>query len=62
MSLFKANYSYALKISLFKANYGYTLRILLILRQVKKMSKLAQKRVEKLIRLYLDLYKSLKLI
>jgi len=45
----------------FKVNYGYVLKILLILRQVKK-SKLAKKEIEKLIRLYLDLYKISKLI
>ena len=46
----------------FKANYGYILRILLIFRQVKKINKLAQERIDRLIRLYLDLYNSLKLI
>ena len=46
----------------FKVNYRYALKTLLILRQVKKTSELAQKRAERLIRLYLDLYKSLKII
>ena len=46
----------------FKANYGYILRTLLILKQVKKTSKLTLKKMDKLIRLYLDLCKSLKLI
>ena len=34
---------------LFKANYNYKLKILLILRQVKKISKTAKKKIEKLI-------------
>ena len=46
----------------FKANYGYIPRTLLTLRQVKKISELVQKRVDRLMRLYLDLFKSLKLI
>jgi len=48
--------------SLFKANYSYILRTLLILRQAKKTSKLAQERMDKLMRLYLDLSDSSKLI
>ncbi len=51
-----------LKMSPFKANYGYALRISLILRQAKKTSKLAQKKMDKLIQLYLDLFDLLKLI
>ena len=35
--------------SLFKANYGYKPKILLTLRQAKKISKLAKKRIEKFI-------------
>jgi uncharacterized protein YdeI (YjbR/CyaY-like superfamily) len=38
--------------SLFKINYGYKLKILLSLRQVKKSSKTAKKRVETFINLY----------
>ena len=38
--------------SLFKVNYGYTLRILLILRQVRKISKSVKKRIKKLIDLH----------
>ena len=34
--------------SLFKANYSYKLRTLLILKQAKKISKLAKERIEKL--------------
>ena len=48
--------------SLFKANYGYKLKILLILRQAKKISKTVKKRMEKLIQLYRNLYKLVKLI
>ena len=46
----------------FKANYGYKLKILIILRQVKKRSKIAEKRLEIFINLYIDLYKSIKLV
>ena len=42
-------------ISLFKANYGYELKILLLLKQVKKSSETAKKRVEILINLYKNL-------
>ena len=35
--------------SLFKINYGYKPKILLILRQVKKISKTVKERIEKLI-------------
>ena len=34
---------------LFKINYSYKLKILLMLRQVKKTSKLVKERIEKLI-------------
>ena len=36
----------------FKANYGYILRTLLILRQVRKVSKSIEERIEKLIDLH----------
>jgi hypothetical protein len=39
-------------ISLFKANYSYKLKISLLLRQVKKSSKTAKERVKTLINLY----------
>ena len=48
--------------SLFKTNYSYKLKILLILRQAKKISKIAKERMEKLIQLYRNLYKSAKLV
>ena len=47
---------------LFKANYGYKLKILIILRQVKKRSEIAEKRLETFINLYIDLYKLIKLV
>ena len=37
-----------LGILLFKANYSYKLKISLILRQVKKISKIAKERIKKL--------------
>ena len=40
---------------LFKINYRYKLRILLLLKQVKKSSKIAKERVKTLINLYKDL-------
>ena len=49
-----------LKILLFRANYGYKLKILLLLRQVKKSSKIAKKRVEIFINLYKDFKKVLQ--
>jgi len=48
--------------SLFKANYGYKLIILLILWQVTKISEIAKERVEILINLYKNLYKTAKLV
>jgi hypothetical protein len=42
-------------ILLFKANYSYKLKILLSLRQVKKSSKTAKERVKTLINLYKNL-------
>ena len=62
MLLFKVNYNYKLKTSLFKANYSYKLKTLLTLRQAKKISKIAKKRMEKLIQLYKNLHKSVKLV
>jgi len=47
---------------LFKANYGYKLIISLILKQVMKISEIAKERVEILINLYKNLYKTAKLI
>ena len=48
--------------SLFKVNYSYKLKILLILRQARKISKIVKERMEKLIQLYRNLYKSVKLV
>jgi hypothetical protein len=39
----------------FKVNYGYELKILLSLKQVKKSSETAKKKVETLINLYKNL-------
>jgi hypothetical protein len=39
-------------ISLFKANYSYELKILLSLKQAKKSSEIAKKKVETLINLH----------
>ena len=47
---------------LFKVNYGYKLKTSLIPRQVKKISKTAKKRMEKLIQLYRNLHESAKLV
>jgi len=47
---------------LFKANYGYELTTLLMLWQVIKISKIAKERVETLINLYKNLYKTAKLV
>ena len=46
----------------FKINYGYKLKILLTPRQVKKISKIVKERIEKLIQLYRNLYKLVKLV
>ena len=46
----------------FKANYNYKPKILLTLQQGKKMSKTAKERIEKLIQLYRNLYKLIKLV
>ena len=48
--------------SLFKTNYSYKLKILLTPRQAKKISKIAKKRIEKLIQLHRNLYKLIKLV
>ena len=48
--------------SLFKANYSYKLKILLILKQAKKISEIVKERMEKLIQLYQNLHKSAKLV
>ena len=42
-------------ILLFKANYSYKLKISLLLQQVKKSNKTAKERVETFINLYKDL-------
>ena len=47
---------------LFKANYGYELKILLTPQQAKKISKTVKERMEKLIQLYRNLYKLIKLV
>ena len=48
--------------SLFKANYGYKLKILLTPQQAKKTSKTVKERIKKLIQLYRNLYKLVKLV
>jgi len=48
--------------SLFKANYGYKLIILLTLWQAIKTNEIAKERVEILINLHKNLYKTLKLV
>jgi hypothetical protein len=47
---------------LFKVNYGYKLRILITLKWAKKRSKIAKKRLEFLINLYIDLYKLVNIV
>ena len=47
---------------LFKVNYSYKLKILFTPRQAKKTSKIAKERIEKLIQLYGNLYKLVKLV
>ena len=47
---------------LFKINYGYKLKILLTPQQAKKTNKTAKKRMEKLIQLYKNLHKLIKLV
>ena len=46
----------------FKINYSYKLKILLTPRQAKKTSETVKERMEKLIQLYRNLYKSVKLV
>ena len=47
---------------LFKTNYSYKLKTSLTLQQAKKTSKTAKERIEKLIQLYRNLYKLVKLV
>ena len=47
---------------LFKANYSYKPKTLLTLRQAKKTSETAKERMEKLIQLYKNLHKLVKLV
>ena len=47
---------------LFKINYGYKPKILLTPQQAKKISKTVKKRTEKLITLYKNLHKLVKLV
>ena len=47
---------------LFKINYSYKLKILLTPKQAKKTSKTIKERIEKLIQLYKNLYKLVKLV
>ena len=51
-----------LGMSLFKANYSYKLKILLTPQQAKKTNKTAKERMEKLIQLHKNLYKLVKLV
>ena len=46
----------------FKINYSYKLKILFTPRQAKKISETAKERIEKLIQLYRNLYKLIKLV
>ena len=48
--------------SLFKANYGYALRTLLSPKQAKKLSKIGKERAEKLITLHKKLCESAKMV
>ena len=48
--------------SLFKVNYSYKLKILLTPKQAKKTNKIVKERIEKLIQLYKNLHKSVKLV
>ena len=47
---------------LFKANYSYKLKILLLPQQAKKSSEIAKERVETFINLYKDLQESAKIV
>ena len=46
----------------FKTTYGYKLKTLLTLRQAKKTSKITKEKIEKLMQLYRNFYKSVKLV
>ena len=46
----------------FKVNYGYTLRTLLLLKQIKKLSKVGKERAKKLVTLYKELCESAKMV
>ena len=48
--------------SLFKANYSYKLKILFTPQQAKKTNKTVKERIEKLIQLHRNLYKLTKLV
>ena len=48
--------------SLFKVNYSYKPKTSLTPKQAKKTSKLAKKRIEKLIQLHRNLHKLIKLV
>jgi len=48
--------------SLFKANYSYKPKMLMTPRQAKKRSKIAEKRLETFMNLYIDFYKLIKLV
>ena len=48
--------------SLFKTNYKYKLKTSLMPRQAKKISKTVKERIEKLIQLYRNFYKLIKLV
>ena len=47
---------------LFKVNYGYKPKTSLTLRQAKKTSEITKERMEKLIQLYRNLHKLVKLV
>jgi hypothetical protein len=48
--------------SLFKANYSYKLKISLTPRQAKKISETVKERIEKFIQLHQNLYELVKLV
>ena len=47
---------------LFKTNYNYKLKTLLMPRQANKINKTVKERIEKLIQLYRNFYKLVKLV
>jgi len=51
-----------IKISPFKTNYGYALRTLLLLKQIKKSSKVGKEKVKKLMVLHKELCESTKMV